>query len=230
MQFVKQKDSLKVLNLDETLGCDTIVKRHGNLLPSSCRAVLAGASSSGKTNVIVSLLIHPNGLRFKNVYIYSRSLFQPKYQFLKRVIEPIKGMGYYEFNENDEVICPSVVKPDSVFIFDDIVCDKQDKIKQYYSMGRHKNVDSFYLSQTYAKIPKHLIRDNVNLVILFKQDELNLKHVFEDHVSPDLNFQQFKDVCASCWKEGAFEFLVINKECPLNAGRYRKGFDCYINF
>lgn len=95
-------------------------------------------------------------------------------------------------------------------------------------MGRHKNIDSFYLSQTYAKIPKHLVRDNANLIILLKQDELNLKHVFDDHVTTDMSFQQFKEICSLCWKV-PFGFLVINKECGLNEGRYRKGFDSYIN-
>jgi len=37
-------------------------------------------------------------------------------------------------------------------------------------MGKHSHVDCFYLCQSYARIPKHLIRDNANLLILFKQD------------------------------------------------------------
>jgi len=42
-------------------------------------------------------------------------------------------------------------------------------------MGRHKNIDSFYLCQTYS--PKHLIRDNANFIIMFKQDDLNMRHI-----------------------------------------------------
>ncbi|KYQ48820.1 hypothetical protein ALC60_12125 [Trachymyrmex zeteki] len=42
-------------------------------------------------------------------------------------------------------------------------------------MGRHAHVDCFYLCQTYAKISKHLIRDNANLLILFKQDKKLLR-------------------------------------------------------
>jgi len=41
-------------------------------------------------------------------------------------------------------------------------------------MGRHKNMDSFYRCQTYTHIPKHLIRDNANMIIMFKQDDLNM--------------------------------------------------------
>lgn len=45
-------------------------------------------------------------------------------------------------------------------------------------MGRPNEVESFYLSQSYAKIPKHLIPDNADLLILFSQDELKFKKNF----------------------------------------------------
>ena len=45
--------------------------------------------------------------------------------------------------------------------------DKQDAIKKYFAMDRYADVYC-YLCQMYTKIPKHLIRDNANLLILFK--------------------------------------------------------------
>lgn len=225
MKIVKQKKSLPILNLD--VEEDKRVKKHGDLLPSSIRCIISGPSNSGKTNVMITLVKHENGLRFFNLYVYSKSLFQPKYKFLKEILRPIKGLGYYEFNENDKVISPSEAKPHSIFIFDDIACDKQGKIQQFFSMGRHKGIDCFYLSQTYAKIPKHLIRDNINFLILFKQDALNINHVFQDHVSGDMNLEKFKNICSKCWDE-PHGFLVIDKDSGLNEGRYRKGFDAYI--
>jgi len=58
-------------------------------------------------------------------------------------------------------------------------------------MGRHKNVDSFYLAQTYTPIPKHLVRDNANSIVLFKQDFINIKHVYYDQVNTDMTFNKF---------------------------------------
>ena len=55
-------------------------------------------------------------------------------------------------------------------------------------MDRHANVDCFYFCQTYVRISKHLIRDNANLLILFKQDDINLKHVYNDHVNIDMSY------------------------------------------
>ena len=97
-------------------------------------------------------------------------------------------------------------------------------------MGRHKDVDYFYLSQTYAHIPKHLVRDNVNLHALFKQDEMNLKHVYDDNVNTDMPYSKFRKLCIACWHSDKYGFVVIDKDRNLNVGRYRKGFDCCINF
>lgn len=51
---------------------------------------------------------------------------------------------------------------------------------------RHNKVDVFNLAQSYSKVFKQLIRDNANLIVTFKQDETNLKHVFDE------NYMEFK--------------------------------------
>ena len=114
-----------------------------------------------------------------------------------------------------------------VFIFDDVSCENQNIIRNYFSMGRHYDIDSIYIGQTYSKIPKQLIRDNVNLLILFKQDDTNLKHVYIDHVGTDMSYGKFKNICSKAW-EDRYGFLVIVKEQPLNKGRYRIGFDRFV--
>lgn len=201
--------------------------KHGRLLPNSFRAIFCGPSGCGKTNAILSLIFNENGLRFDNVYVYSKSLYQPKYLLLKEVLEKSKVIKYFPFKDNDDVITPSEAKEHSVFIFDDVACDKQEKIREFYSMGRHKNVDVAYLCQTYSKIPKQLIRDNCNVIVLFKQDDVNLRHVYAEHVSPDFTYDEFKHVCSECWND-KYGTLVIVKDFDLNDGRYRKGYDQYI--
>lgn len=229
MRFVKQKNSLPVSNLDFVGGNlgSKVSNRHGPLLPNTIRCIICGPSNCGKTNVMLSMIKDENGLKFENVYIYAKSLHQPKYQFLKRVLQTVPGVECYTYSENTDVIDPSEAKPNSIIIFDDVACDKQDRIRAYFSMGRHKQVDCFYLCQTYTRIPKHLVRDNANLLIIFKQDELNLKHIYNDHVTTDMTYEKFKDVCAKCWNED-YGFLLINKD--EKDGRYRKGFDTYIYF
>lgn len=228
MRFVKQKHSLDIENLDEQVdGGLKKSPRHGPLLPLSVRGLIIGPSNCGKTNVMITLLTHPQGLYFSNIYIFSKSLYQPKYQYLKDVMSPINGLGFHTFSDRESIIEPSKVKTNSVFIFDDVICEKQDELRAYFSMGRHKNIDPFFLAQTYSKVPKQLVRDNANLLIVFKQDETNLRHIFSDHVNPDLTFDQFLKICGECWRD-KYGFLVISKDSEIENGRYRKGFDNYI--
>lgn len=226
MRLVKQHKNILVNNIDLSSNLKSKIK-HSSLLPNSIRALIVGPSNCGKTNIMISLLESPNGLKFENIYLYSKSLYQPKYEYLRKLVTPIKGMGFYTFENNESVIPPNEAKSNSVMIFDDVACEKQNHIRAYFCMGRHKDVDSFYLCQTYTRIPKHLIRDNANVIIMFKQDETNMRHVYSDHVVSDMNFEQFHEICRECWKE-KYGFLMISKDDELNNGRYRKLFDYYI--
>ena len=172
--------------------------------------------------------MNENGLRFENVYIYAKTLEQPKYQLLKRIIDDIDGVNIFTFYENDKVIRPEEVLPNSVFVMDDVIGEHQGVIRDYFSRGRHNKVDIFYLAQSYSKVPKQLIRDNANLIVLFKQDERNLKHVYNEHCSGDMSFIEFKLFCTTCWNRNRFSFVVICKDSERDNGRYRLGFDTYV--
>lgn len=226
--LVEQSDIvLPVINYD-LLSQNDDFRKHGKLFVGTCkRALIAGPSGCGKTNALISILLQSHGLRFENVYIYCKSLYQTKYNYLRTVLKPMKDIGYFEYENDEDIISPQEIKPNSVMIFDDVASCKQDIIKQYFSFGRHKSTDCFYLCQTYSAVPKHLIRDNLNLLILFPQDLLNLKHVYEDHINLDMSFQDFKNICAACW-QNQYGFIVIDKDSPRNNGRYRKGFDHFI--
>lgn len=227
MKIEKQSFTLPIINYDVVHNGNSF-KKHGFIFGgNSKRALIVGPSDCGKTNIILALIFHINGLRFQNLYLYSKSLYQWKYEYLRSVMEPLTEIGYNEFNDGDEIIPPEEIEPYSLIIFDDVVSCNQDIIRSYYSFGRHNNTDCFYLCQTYSSIPKQLIRDNANLLIIFKQDVTNLKHIFQDHVSVDMSFNDFKDMCGECWQNN-YGFLVIDKDCSLKEGRYRKGFDHFF--
>lgn len=225
MRIEKQSYSINIKDHDSQTNS---FRKHGQLFPgNSKRALVVGPSGCGKTNVIVSLIEDYNGLRFENIYVYSKSLFQPKYEYLRMLLKPLKQIGYYESDNGDKIISPKDIKPNSILIFDDIVCCNQNIVKDYFCFGRHKNTDCFYLCQTYSSIPKQLIRDNANLLAIFQQDSTNLKHIYDDHINVDMTFSQFKELCVLCWKD-KYGFLVLDKDSHINSGRYRKGFDTYI--
>ncbi|KYQ49527.1 hypothetical protein ALC60_11404 [Trachymyrmex zeteki] len=216
------REAKVISRLDGKVQTDKEIRKHDSMLSTFIRAIVCGPSNCGKTNVLISLLESPHGVRFKNVYVYSKSLQQLKYEYLANLLTPIEEIGYFTFSNNSDVISPTEELPNSIFIFDDMACEKQDAIKEYFAMSRHARIDCFYQCQTYAKIPKHLIRDNANLLILFKQDCTNLKRVYNDHVNTDMSYEDSYDLCHKYWQQ-KYGFLVIDKDSALNKGRYRKG-------
>lgn len=228
MELQSFKQKFHVNNFD-CKGSEQNRKRHGILFPNTIRAIICGKSNCGKTNLLLSLITHPNGLRFQNIYLYSKSLIQPKYIFLNQIMNGLKNyVGYFQFDSNKDIISPSVVKKNSLIIFDDVICDKQNYIKEYFARGRHSLCDTFFLAQTYSAISKQLIRDNANFIILYKMDDLNLKHVYSDFVNTDMSFEKFRDLCSLCWNSNQFGFITIDRDADLIKGRYRCGLDQYF--
>lgn len=230
MRFDKQLIDIPVRNVDESTSTGKQnIKRHSQLLPNSIRCIIAGPSNCGKTNILITLIESEHGLKFANVYIYCKTLEQDKYEYLRKVLKPLKGIGLFTFSSSDRVIAPNQAKRNSIFIFDDVISDKnQENIKQYFCLGRHRDIDCFYLTQTYTRVSKHLIRDNCNFLILFRQDDLNLRHVYSDMgVACDLKFDKFREFCLECWRD-KYGFVVIDLDSNVNEGRYRKGFSNYL--
>ena len=64
MRFVKQTNGIEHFVLEQE--GNSKKKRHGPLLPNNNRRLLVGPSGCGKTSAILSLLLSPRGLRFKN--------------------------------------------------------------------------------------------------------------------------------------------------------------------
>ena len=72
-------------------------------------------------------------------------------------------------------------------IFDDLLLERQNMCECYYIRGRRNNVDCFYLSQNYFKLPRQTIRENANFICLFPQDLKNINHIYNDHVGEDMS-------------------------------------------
>jgi len=130
MRLIPQKQEIcirKIEGGDHSL--TNSVPRHSSLLPNTIGALIVGPSNCGKTNFMLSLIESPNGLKFQNIYAFSKRLYQPKYKYLEKLIKPIKGMGYYTFSQNDEDLPPAKAKEKSIMIFDDVACEKQNNIR-----------------------------------------------------------------------------------------------------
>ncbi|KAF0753033.1 tigger transposable element-derived protein 4-like, partial [Aphis craccivora] len=184
MDLIDQKDKLEVINVD----VEMVKKpsRHDSLLPDTIRAILVGPSGSGKTNIMYNLIPHTNGLRFENIYSYSKTSNQEKFILLKK-----------KWTIVDKVIKPNLVKKNSMIIFDDVICGPKSVIREYFSICRHSGANS-------------LVRDNSNFLIILKQNDTNLRHIFNDYSSADMDFSEFRKMCNFCWNHSDYGFLVID--------------------
>ena len=210
---------MKIRNYDHFLGREPL---------PSIRCLLAGAAGSGKTNLLFNFILNDDLLHYDRLYIYSKTLNQPKYRFLQSLFEDVEGdlgkqVAFFH-NSQADLLAPEELDASyrNLIVFDDVLLDKQNNIERYFAQGRHSNADIFYCCQSYSRVPKQVVRDNSNMLIIFPQDDLNLKHIYENHVGGDMDFNEFKILCRWCWDK-PFSFLTIDKTSSKD--RYKKMFD-----
>ena len=115
----------------------------------------------------------------------------------------------------------------NLMIFDDLLLERQNKCESYYIRGRHSNVDCFYVTQNYFKLPRQTIRENANFICLFPQDLKKLNHIYNDHVGDDMTKEEFRKFCKKCWDK-SHGFAVIDLVSKKDMGKYRQGFDNFF--
>lgn len=64
-----------------------ITTRHSEVVPPSFRCLIVGASGSGKTALLMRMLLQENILDYNKLFVFGRSLHQPEYEILKAGFE-----------------------------------------------------------------------------------------------------------------------------------------------
>ncbi len=212
MEVKKLKNSIQVINLDT----EPAAKRVNSLFPNTMRAAILGPSGCGKTNVLLTILMYKKP--FYNIYLCSKTAQQNKYRLLDDLVgqhnadqKGRKKVSFHTIDNVEDLPPPERVKSEAIIIFDDVLTENQTRIAEYFMRGRHNKISCFYLAQSYTKIPKKAgIRENFNYFVIFKQDAVNLRQLYNEHVSHEItDFKKFKQVCQYCWKE-KFGFIVLD--------------------
>ena len=146
-EYTKQDKKLKNPNY----------KHHGIDLPF--RMCIASGSGTGKTNALCNLLTLMDKT-FHKIIICVKSFNEPLYEHMASILK-----DKVEIYEDGEV--PPMTDDDlsKLIVFDDLLYDKQNPIKQYYIRGRKKGYSSIYISQSFHGIPMD-IRKNCQYFIL----------------------------------------------------------------
>ena len=105
-------------------------------------------------------------------------------------------------------------------VFDDMLDSNQKLIDPFFSRGRHKLCDVYYLSQSYFEVPKRTIRNNSNIIILFQQTLKDVEHIYRDIAGFDMSYDEFKSLCREAWKE-KYNYFIINRLEDKNGSKYQ---------
>ena len=145
------------LNVDKT---NSYKQLYQYMPHDTFRMLVCGGSGSGKTNLLYHMLTKPL-VHFDQIHLYAKNLEQEKYQNMIKIFNEIsQSVGYDVLVcSNNEIVPVEDMEDDAqkIVIFDDYVCDKNQKpLIDYFIRGRHKNCSVIYLSQSFYGTPKDI--------------------------------------------------------------------------
>ena len=163
------------------------------------RTLIIGSSNCGKT-YLMNHILHQKQEPF---FIITKSLNQ--YPNTKaQTSDEIQALNKYQ---------------NSIVVLDDLLLSKQESnIDLFFTRGRHNNIDIYYISQSYFHLPKKTIRNNSNIIILFKQTLRDIILLFHDIAGLAMNLEEWKPLCRKAWKND-YDYLQIDRFAKIGNGR-----------
>src|SRR6266550_4760968 len=152
------------------------------------RLLICGSSGSGKTNLLLNLILQY--LSYDRLLVYAKDLSEPKYEYLQELFNNDDDDDDEDdeeevlFSSDDKVISVDELDPNkqNLIVFDDYITSRdQNKIEDLFIRGRKKNVSIIYLTQSYYQTPKN-IRLQCNYLILFRScNQREVNTILRDH-------------------------------------------------
>ena len=94
------------------------------------------------------------------------------------------------------------------------------QIDEFFTRGRHEDLDVYYNSQSYFALPRQSIRNNSNRLILFKQTLRDVQSKYYDIEAYDTEHDEFKEMCHKAWSE-RLNYLCKDMTKTKDNGKYR---------
>ena len=157
------------------------------------RTLIVGPSFCGKTHLLLNelrliRLEYPE----KQIRIITRSLEQ---------YEDIDIGGTSQGKEVEENVGDLEEYRGCCVVLDDMLDSNQNLIDPFFTIGRHKLCDVYYLCQRYFDAPKKTVRNFSNIIFLFQQTLKDVVHIHRDIAGFDMSYEEFKSLCREAWNE-----------------------------
>ena len=217
--------SIKIKSIDRLVEDNIIdnkpLSNNPLLWKHSVRWIVCGSSGSGKTTMVLQVVL--NEFNYDRLYIVSRTLNHPKYQYLinkydklydKEIKKELKEENIsneqineiknkidkiaYFYHSAEELPEIDTMDPtlNNIVIFDDILLEKKSMptIVQYFILGRNIGIKcAIFIGQNYYKVPR-LIRENSNVLTFFKQmTDRSINTIYRD-ISTPFEKKEFKQI------------------------------------
>ena len=189
------------MNKIEKSKIDNVTNKINDLTLENHRHVIIGPSNVGKTYYMLKIFEKMDNKR--PIHIITRSPNQyPNY----KTSTDIKPINKYK---------------GSIVVFDDMLgARNSSQIDEFFTRGRHEDLDVYYINQSYFALPRQSIRNNSDIIILFKQTLRDVQSMCYDIGAYDMNYDEFKLMCHKAWDE-KYNYLCFDVTRNKNEGKYR---------
>ena len=181
---------MEIPNYDSNIDKTNSYKQLYQYMPDDTfRMLICGNSGSGKTNLLYHMLMKPL-VYYDQIHLYGKNLEQQKYQDMISTFDDIsQSVGYNVLVcSNDDIVPVENLMDDTaqkIVIFDDYVCDKNQKLLiEYFIRGRHKNCSVIYLSQSFYGTPKD-VRLNCSHFCVYEFPSSNERNLISRELGVD---------------------------------------------
>ncbi len=197
------------------------------------RTYIVGASGSGKTNYLLSVLTRFWSGYWDRIYVFSMTakkldksyqvLNLPDENFFDCSLEALNLI--FKIQQKDIKENGKTNSSKCLLIFDDCVSNKpfmRGLIKPFIMM-RHYNCSAYLLSQAFHLVQKS-VRINCSNLIFFKGSMVECLSVVEQYCPPNMTKKQFLKIVQEATRE-PYSFLYVDLMVSISDGRYRQNLE-----
>ena len=100
-----------------------------------------------------------------------------------------------------------------------LLSKQKSNIDLIFTRGPHSKTDLYYISQSYFQLTKKTVRNNSNIIVLFKQTLRDIILLFRFIAGLDMDLEEWISLSRKAW-ENYYEYLQIDSFAKRKEGRY----------